>query len=111
MVDINIKPLSVNQVWQGRRFKTDAYKSYETEMLYKLPNINLPPPPYSIYFEFGFSNKLSDIDNPVKPLTDILQKRYGFNDRDIYEMRLVKKIVTNGNDYIKFEITHLPKHP
>ena len=26
---INIKPLSVNQCWKGRRFKTDKYKSYE----------------------------------------------------------------------------------
>ena len=111
MVNINIKPLSVNQVWQGKRFKTKAYKSYETELIYTLPDIKLPPPPYSIYFEFGFSNKGSDIDNPVKPFTDILQKRYGFNDRDIYEMRLAKKIVKKGDDYIKFEINHLPKLP
>ena len=29
---IEIKPLSVNTAWKGRRFKTDAYKAYEIEL-------------------------------------------------------------------------------
>jgi len=93
------KPMSVNDCWQGRRFKTIEYKNYETELLYGLPGQKLPPPPYSIYFEFGFSNSKSDWDNPVKPLQDILQKKYGFNDSDVVRAVVVKKKVKKGDEY------------
>ena len=103
---IDIKPLSVNNCWQGKRFKTKQYKEYEEALLYMLPNMKLLEPPYYITYEFGFSNKASDIDNPVKPLTDILQKKYDFNDKDIYKMVLDKKIVKKGKEYINFTIGH-----
>lgn len=106
MYKLNIKPLSVNKVWQGRRFKTQEYKNYEKIVLMMLPKIKLPEPPYSVYFEFGFSNSGSDIDNPVKPFTDILQKKYNINDKDIYTMILEKRKVKKGQEYIKFEINN-----
>jgi len=109
MITIPIKPLSVNQCFQGRRFRTKEYDRYEKDVMALLVAIKLPPPPYSVYYEFGFSNPMSDIDNPIKGLQDILQKRYGFNDRDIYEMTVVKEIVSKGNEYVRFEITHLKK--
>ena len=36
---LKIKPLSVNQVWQGKRFKTKTYKDYEKNVLAILPNL------------------------------------------------------------------------
>ena len=63
-------------------------------------------PPYRIDIEFGFTSKLSDIDNPVKCFVDILQKKYGINDKDVYEMNLKKVIVKKGG-YIKFSIYQL----
>ena len=107
MIEIKTKPLSVNKAWQGRRFKTEDYKKYEIGLTWMLPNIELPKPPFKVSYEFGFSNKASDLDNPVKPLTDILQKKYGFNDRDIYELNIKKKIVKKGSEYMKFEIITL----
>lgn len=104
MVKIDIKPISVNECWQGRRFKTPKYKKYETDCLYLLPQLNIGEPPYGIWFVFGFSNFAADIDNPVKPILDILQKKYGFNDRDIIEMNLTKIKVQKGMEYIKFSI-------
>lgn len=101
---INIKPLSVNSCWKGQRFKTDDYKSYEKELMWLLQPIDLPEKPYKITFEFGFSNPASDFDNCVKPLTDILQKRYGFNDKEIVEAYIVKKIVKQGSEYLEFKI-------
>ena len=80
---INYKPLSINECWQGQRFKTDKYKKYERDLLFLLPAYKLPEKPYSIHLVFGFSNMNSDFDNVVKPFVDILQKKYGFNDRDI----------------------------
>ena len=109
MITIPIKPLSVNQCWQGKRFKTKEYERYEKDVMALLVAIKLPHPPYCVHYEFGFSNSMADIDNPVKPVQDILQKRYGFNDRDIYEMVVVKEIVKKGDEYIRFAITpHLP---
>lgn len=99
-----IKPLSVNQAWQGKRFKSKAYKAYEAELLYKLPRKQLPKPPYSIYFEFGFSNEASDLDNPIKILQDILQKKYGFNDKDIIEAYIRKTRVKKGEEYFKVRL-------
>lgn len=104
---VNIKPLSVNDAWQGRRFKTDKYEAYEMEMLLRLPAGKLPPPPYRIFYEFGFSNKLCDFDNPCKPLGDILQKKYGFNDNEIYEAHIYKNVVKRGHEYIKVKIEHM----
>lgn len=103
-VKVYIKPLSVNECWQGKRFKTPAYKSYEKELLYRLPKRVMPSPPLSIYLEFGVSNVCSDWDNPIKPLQDILQKKYGFNDAHIYEGNVKKIKVAKGSEYLLFKI-------
>ena len=101
---VNIKPLSVNVVWQGKRFKTPAYKAYEQEVMLKLKPLRLPEKPYKLVLEFGLSNMQADWDNPIKPFVDILQKKYGFNDRDIHE-GIVKKVKTaKGEEYIEFSL-------
>ena len=104
---IKIKPLSVNKCWQGRRFKTPTYKSYETELLLKLPKINISSGELSVTITFGFSNKLADVDNSVKPFIDILQKKYMFNDRQIYLLILKKEIVSKGDEFIDFIIEEM----
>ena len=76
---IDIKPLSVNKCWKGRRFKTDEYKKYEKDVRFLLGSLKIPNPPYKVFYTFGFSSASSDIDNPVKPFQDILSKEYGFN--------------------------------
>ena len=83
MQKINIKPLSVNEAWKGKRFKTIKYSRYEKELYLLLKALKLPSAPYKVVLKFGFSSKLSDIDNPIKMTLDILQKKYKFNDRDI----------------------------
>lgn len=100
-----VKPLSVNAAWQGQRFKTDEYKVYERAVFYSLPSLKIPKPPYSIYFEFGLSNVMSDWDNPVKTTQDILQKRYEFNDKDILEARVKKVKVKKGEEYFKVRLS------
>ncbi len=103
---LSINPLSVNECFQGRRFKTAKYKSYERELLLRLPLITLPAAPYHIKFTFGLSSKLADYDNPVKPFQDILQKRYNFDDRDIYKATIEKVLTKKGNEFIEFKIEH-----
>lgn len=83
------------------------YKIYEAEMLWMLPKMELPEPPYEVHFVFGFSNFASDWDNPIKPLQDILQKKYGFNDRDVIRAIIDKVKVKKGDEFIKYSISHL----
>lgn len=104
MIIIPIKPLSVNECWQGQRFKTPKYKAYEKHVLLSLPPLKLPSPPLKISFEFGLSSTLSDWDNPVKPLQDILQKKYGFDDKHIIRAEVDKIKVSKGKEYFKFKI-------
>lgn len=101
---INIKPLSINVCWQGKRFKTKEYSLYEKELLWILPKINLPEAPYEIYFKFYFSNSGSDLDNPCKPLLDIMQKKYGFNDKLVYKLTIEKELVKKGKEGFEFFI-------
>ena len=107
-ITVSKKPLSVNEAWQGRRYKTPAYRSYEREMLLLLPKINLPSPPYRVYYDFGLSNSMSDWDNPVKPFQDICQKKYGFNYRDIKEAIVRKTRTKKGEEYISFRFETFP---
>ena len=104
---LNIKPMSVNEAWQGKRFKTNKYKSYERDIIIMLPKMDIPQGKLVVNIRFGFSNKCSDIDNPVKCFVDCLQKKYGFNDRDIYAMNLEKLDVKKGEEFIFFTIKGL----
>lgn len=90
-----IKPLSVNECWQGKRYKTQKYKNYENLLLLTLPPLKIPPPPYFIIFKF-YMNRI-DWDNPIKPLQDILQKKYKFDDKDVIKA-LVEKIKCKKED-------------
>ena len=102
---LNEKPLSVNLAWMGRRFKTPAYKAYEKTILLMMPRAKIDTNQMlRIEFFFGFSNKASDLDNPVKLLLDIAQKKYGFNDSNVFELNVRKCIVKKGDDFIHMGI-------
>lgn len=102
-IKLNIKPLSVNEAWAGKRFKTPKYKQYEKDLLFLLPKISAIPNEIKLKFTFGFSNIQSDIDNPVKCLLDIMQKKYGFNDANVWELTIKKVKVKKGSEYILIE--------
>jgi len=104
---LEIKPLSVNQCWAGRRFKTPKYTTYERNLFTMLPKIKIPEPPFELSIEFGFSSIASDIDNPVKPFLDILQKRYLFDDKLIHKLNLTRVNTKKGSEFIKWEIKTL----
>lgn len=102
---VDIKPLSVNVAWCGRRVKTKAYQDFEKKCLFFLPKLNIPKEgPYEVFYCFGFSNRSADLANPEKLITDILCKKYGFDDRYIEKMTLMKEIVEKGKEYFAFEI-------
>ncbi len=104
---IDAKPMSVNACWQGKRFKTVAYKRYEALVMALLPPLSVPNGLLSLTLCFGVSTVLCDVDNPVKPFVDILQKKYGFNDRYIMRLVVDKQIVKKGQEFIHFEIEQI----
>lgn len=109
MTRLPIKPLSVNDAWKGRRYKTDKYRAYEMELLYRLPKIVIPPPPYEVTYRFGFSSASSDNDNPVKLFQDILSKKYKFNDKLIKRTIIESDYVKKGQEFVEFSIKTLIK--
>lgn len=104
---LEIKPLSVNEAWKGRRFKTDKYKHYERSLLLMLPQITVPDGKLDVRIKWGFSSIGSDVDNPCKPFLDCLQKKYGFNDSRIYKLSLEKEKVKKGSEFIDFDILQI----
>ena len=110
MIRIEIKALSVNQAFQGRRFHTKHHKQWSENVSLLLPNkIELPPPPYELFLKFGFSSTLADWDNGIKCFQDSLAKKYGFNDKLIRRGVVETEIVKKGFEFIEFEIKHYAK--
>ena len=101
---VDIKPLSVNEAWRGRRFKTREYKIYEKQVLLLLKPMEIPDGKLEVYLKWGFSSNGSDWDNPIKPFLDCLQKRYDFNDNRIVRAITEKCKVKKGEEFIEFEI-------
>ena len=101
---INIKVLSVNDAFQGRRFKTKECEAYEYELFYRLPKLTIPEGDLQIWIVFGVSNKNFDYDNGIKIFQDCLQKKYSFNDKRIMRGIIDKHIVKKDNEFIAFQL-------
>lgn len=101
---INIKPLSQNEAYKGRKFKTKKYHVFEKGMMLLLPTIKVPKGKLQINYKFGFSTSASDIDNSIKSTQDLLSRKYKFNDNLIYRIEVEKEIVKKGSEFIEFEI-------
>lgn len=104
---LDIKPLSVNAVWQGKRFKTPAYLRYERDALMLLPRKNnKSKQPLIVKYVFYLTKRqysLSDVGNFEKPLTDILVKSgVIYDDRYIVKITMEKRL--SDKSYIEINI-------
>lgn len=104
-LEIPIKPLSVNQAWAGRRFKTPLYKQYEKDIYRLLPigqyDMNCKEEVYVVYVFYFSAYVLSDNVNPEKLITDILVKRqYLKDDRYIKGTVCFKEPCAKGHEKI-----------
>lgn len=101
---IDVKPLTINQAYRGKRYKSDLYKAYITACMIRLRPLEIPEGELELHLQIGVSNRGFDIDNCAKPFIDILQKKYGFNDNRIYHLSIYKRIVPKGKEFISFDI-------
>ena len=102
---LNLKPLSVNEAWKGRKFKSPVYKSWELHLNLTLPKLGFKiekEDKLCLSVEMHFSNSQADLDNPLKMFQDGLQKKYNFKDAQIWEIHLYKFKVKKGEERIRF---------
>lgn len=107
MHTVQIKPISLNHAYRGRRFATDELKRFKRDLGRLLPrtlNVEANRGQLRVSYEFGVSSKSCDGDNLIKVFQDTLASFYGFNDRQIYEWSVKKVDVSKGDEYITFEI-------
>ena len=108
---LDMKPLSLNSAYRGRRFETPELKAYKQEIALRLPKA-LPLPKgkkMRAWYRFGVSSKNCDGDNLIKCFQDALADCYGFNDKMIYAWDVEKVDVPKGQEYIAFELQDLQK--
>ena len=107
MFEINLQPLSQNQAWAGKRYKTANYKEYEKNLinhfrLLDLPRIE-PGEKFCVYYEWSITNRV-DNSNCVKLFEDILCKYLQVNDRDVLAFYSRKNVVKKADSSIKFAL-------
>jgi len=102
---VRIKPLSVNEAWQGKRYKTPANAAYGKQLWLMLPpKVEIPGGKLKIKFVFGLSMKRADYDNCIKQAQDVICKKYNFDDSRIYKAEIEKVIVPKGEEFLSFSI-------
>jgi len=105
MIHIDVKPLSANLMYNGRKIKSYKYRTYEKVLLPLLPEeLEVPEGKIHLVVKVGMSSKLSDLDNVLKPFIDCLQLKYSFNDKWIYKLTASKKDVKKGKEFIEFDL-------
>ena len=106
-ITLNVKPLSINKCWQGKRFKTKIYKNYEEELLLFLKRYKPSDAKtkfYKVNLLFGIENfALTDVDNLVKPLMDIIVKAGIIKDDRYVAEYNIRKIKSEKN-FVKINI-------
>jgi Holliday junction resolvase RusA-like endonuclease len=105
-IKIPVKALTVNKVWQGKRFKTPLYKQYEKDCSWflKAPLIKGEVEVnYKFYIKY-FST--SDVDNFIKPLQDILVKNRLIED-DCKIKKITAEKIKSEEEWIEVEIKGL----
>jgi Holliday junction resolvase RusA-like endonuclease len=103
-IHIGIRPLTINKAWVGRRFKSSEYKQYESDVSKLLPRSkNMIKGEVEIRYLFYIKNyAITDVDNMIKPIQDLLVKKgYIEDDRKIvvllaqkFKSELEKMIIT-----------------
>jgi Holliday junction resolvase RusA-like endonuclease len=98
IIEIPLKPLSINACFQGRRYKTKKCNQYDEDLQFFLPNIKIEAEFYAIRYKFHLKNfKRSDLDNLLKVLTDNLVTKGIIKDDRFITQIYAEKIESKEN--------------
>ncbi len=64
---------------------------------------------YKLTVLVGYSSKLSDLDNCLKPLLDSMQLAMYFDDRQVFEINCMKVHVAKGDHFIMIRMETITK--
>ena len=103
-ITIPLKPVSVNEAWRGRRFKTKKHQQFCENFFLIAPKEKMIEGIIQIEYKFYLKNhKNSDYDNVIKITQDMLVKcGYIEDDRKIYKAIIYK--IPSKKEYIEIEI-------
>lgn len=107
-ISLDYQPISTNDLWYGRRIKTQHYRNYERDLALMLPNKKKLSGNVKVEYNFYIpDNRRRDVSNFIKPLEDIIVKKgYLADDSQITEFT-ARKIKAKAWK-IEVIITELP---
>lgn len=105
---IDIKPITVNQCWQGRRFKTATYKKWRDDFGLIINNKEKEKShELSVILEFYIKHEsTTDLDNLIKPTLDAL-KENGIIEDDRFIKSLEAYKYQSEEEFIRVTIAKL----
>ena len=93
--------------YRSKRKKTAEYLAYQEEVRDELMGVewSFGNEPVTFIIRVGFSSKVADLDNIMKPLFDTFQVIFDdFNDNKVYRIEAEKEIVDKGKEYLHVRI-------
>lgn len=106
----NIKPVSANRMYFRNKQLTKDYRLFREQVYEDVADRSKWPFEDGEHLTFvvmvGFSSKLADVDNVIKPLLDTWQLMFEFNDKYVYKVIIEKEIVKKGEEYFEVTVTN-----
>ena len=109
MITLNLKPVSTNKIWQGKRWMSKEGAQFKKDCitLLRAKQVKLKPleqGDMSIHFRFGLSRDM-DTSNCIKLVEDCIALALGVDDIRFRGMTATKERVEKGHEFIAVEIT------
>ena len=104
---VDIKPISINKCWRGRRFKTPEYAAWRTESmrLIKKNKLKMVEGKCTVHLSFHCSKNYAraDVDNMIKPALDSLVDAGAIKD-DRYIEKIIVEKMKSKTDFWEFYV-------
>lgn len=107
MFKLRIKPISVNEMYKGRKFRTKKCHLFKEQMALHLRDLDLPKllPKEEFFMIYRFyTSSQNDVDNLIKATQDSICTSLGTDDRYISGLFVRKIKVKKGEERIEFDV-------
>lgn len=106
---LNMKPISVNICWQGRRFKTKQYKEWRENFIKQAPNVEKVPGWVGLKLNFYIKNFImSDVMNFLKATCDALTDIDAYKDDRYIKWERSEKFKVDTEEEQRIDIVIIP---